>query len=260
MTATSGLSGLVALVSGAARGIGAATAEALAMAGASVVMVDQDKDGIHREADRLRTQRFRAIGFQADVTSDTECQSAVERAVGEFGKLDILVNNAGVGSFDSTIESTSEAEWDRVIGINLKGVFLLSRHAIPAIRQSGRGCIVNVSSIHAVATSSGVFPYAASKGGVLAMTRSMAIDLAKHQIRVVAVLPGATDTPMLQLHAERQGKTYAELGFATVPGAIGRVGRPEEVAQVIAFVASPAASMVNGAAILVDAGLLASFE
>jgi NAD(P)-dependent dehydrogenase (short-subunit alcohol dehydrogenase family) len=254
-----GLAGLAAIVTGAGGGIGAATAAAMASSRASVVLVDIDEAQLRYQVRRLEADALTVLGVCADVTRDADCARVVAEASAAFGRIDVLVNNAAVGSFDSTIESTTEAEWDRVLGINLKGLFLMSRNALRMISRSDHGCIVNVSSVHAVATSQGVLPYAASKGGVVAMTRSMAIDLAPEGVRAVAVLPGATDTPMLRQHAERQGRSYAELGFATEAGAIGRVGDPEEVARVIAFMASPAASLVNGAAIVVDGGLLAAF-
>ncbi|HEX7299137.1 MAG TPA: SDR family NAD(P)-dependent oxidoreductase [Solirubrobacteraceae bacterium] len=253
------LAGRVALVSGAARGIGAAAAVALARAGAGVMLADIDRDAVAEQVAVMQAESLEVAGVAIDVVVDADCAAAVADTVATFGGLDILVNNAGVGSFAATLDTTTEAEWDRVIGVNLKGVFLLSRHAVPAMRERGAGCVVNVASVHAVATGPGVLPYAASKGGVLAMTRAMAIDLASDLIRVVAVLPGSTETPMLREQAERQGKSYEELGFATAAGAIGRVGQPEEVAEAILFAASPGASFVNGTGIVVDGGLLAAF-
>jgi NAD(P)-dependent dehydrogenase (short-subunit alcohol dehydrogenase family) len=146
-----------------------------------------------------------------------------------------------------------------VIDTNLKSVFLLSRAAVPALRAAGRGCIVNVSSLHALMTAEGVVPYAAAKGGVLSMTRALAIDLAPDRIRVVAVLPGAVDTPMLAQQVELTGRSFEELGFARDESVLGRVGRPEEVAEVIVFAASRAASFVTGSAITADGGLSAGF-
>jgi NAD(P)-dependent dehydrogenase (short-subunit alcohol dehydrogenase family) len=253
------LAGSVALISGAGGGIGATTAVAFARAGARVMVADVDGDAVAGRVAAMQAERLDVAGAVIDVAVDADCARAVAETLATFGGLDVLVNNAGVGSFAATLDTTTEAEWDRVIGVNLKGVFLLSRHAVPAMRERGAGCIVNVASVHAVATSAGVLPYAASKGGVLAMTRAMAIDLAEDLIRVVAVLPGSTDTPMLRQHAERQGKSYEELGFATTVGAIGRVGRPEEVAEAILFVASPGGSLINGTGIVVDGGLLAAF-
>lgn len=251
--------GQVALVSGAGRGIGAATAALLASRGASVVLVDIDEGNVTTQARALKATGAAAEAVVADVTMADACYAAVERAVGRFGGLDILINNAGVGAFGASIDATSEADWDRVISTNLKSVFLLTRASVPVLRAAGRGCIVNVSSVHALMTAHGVVPYAAAKGGVLSMTRALAIDLAPDRIRVVAVLPGAVDTPMLLEQAERTGKSLEELGFARDEAVLGRIGRPEEIAEVTVFVASSAASFVNGSAITADGGLLAGF-
>jgi NAD(P)-dependent dehydrogenase (short-subunit alcohol dehydrogenase family) len=251
--------GQVAIVSGAGRGIGAATAALLAARGASVVLVDIDERSVTARAQELQAQGSTAEAVAADVTVAADCDAAVERAVSRLGRLDVLVNNAGVGAFAATVDTTAEAEWDRVVATNLKSVFLLSRAAVPAMRAAGRGCIVNVSSVHALMTAHGVVPYAAAKGGVLSMTRALAIDLAPDRIRVVAVLPGAVDTPMLAEQAARTGKSFEELGFARDESKLGRIGRPEEVAEVIVFAASPAASFVTGSAITADGGLLAGF-
>jgi NAD(P)-dependent dehydrogenase (short-subunit alcohol dehydrogenase family) len=248
--------GQVALVSGAASGIGAATASLLATRGAAVLLADLNEEDVTTRAKELQAQGIPAAASVMDVTSAADCQAALEHALTRFGRLDVLVNNAAIGAFDATIDTTTEDRWERVLQANLTSIFLLSRACVPALRQSA-GAIVNVGSVHALATVAGVLPYAAAKGGVLSLTRALAIELATDRIRVVAVLPGAVDTPMLREQAERSGKTYVELGFPDNPTALGRIARPEEVAQVIAFAASPAAALINGSGIIADAGLLA---
>jgi NAD(P)-dependent dehydrogenase (short-subunit alcohol dehydrogenase family) len=254
------LTGRVAIVSGAGRGIGAATGALLARRGASVVLADVDGENAESQARELVEHGAAAVATAADVTDAGACEAIVELALGAFGRLDILINNAGVGAFGATPEATTDAEWKRVLSIDLESVFLLTRAAIPALRAAGGGCIVNVASVHALMTAGGVAPYAAAKGGVLSMTRALAIDLAPDRIRVVAVLPGAVDTPMLAEYAQRSGASLEALGFSHDGTKLGRVGRPEEVAEVIVFAASPAASFVNGSAILADGGLLAGFS
>jgi NAD(P)-dependent dehydrogenase (short-subunit alcohol dehydrogenase family) len=250
--------GKVALISGAASGIGAATATLLAARGASVVLVDRDERSLTEQTLALQAAGARVEAVPADVTSSMSCETAAARAVAAFNRLDVLVNNAGIGSFATTPDALQGIDWDRIIATNLSSVFLLTQACLPALRSAGGGCIVNVSSVHALATAPGVAPYAASKGGVLALTRALAIDLAPDRIRVVAVLPGAVDTPMLAEQVRRTGKSLEELGFSREETKLGRIGRPEEVAEVIAFAASTAASFITGSAIIADGGLLAS--
>ena len=170
-----------------------------------------------------------------------------------------LVNNAAVGAFNMSVESTSFEDWQRIISINLTSLYLMAKYALPLIRSAGGGAVVNISSIHAYATSPGVAPYAAAKGGVLTLTKTMALDLAPDNIRVICIIPGATDTPMLRQHAEREGKTLAELGFPSSENAIGRIAQPEEVADVIAFALSKGASFITGSSLIPDGGILAKF-
>ena len=158
-----------------------------------------------------------------------------------------------------SVENTSFEDWQRIISINLTSLYLMAKYALPLIRSAGGGAVVNISSIHAYATSTGVAPYAAAKGGVLTLTKTMALDLAPDNIRVVCIIPGATDTPMLRQHAEREGKTLAELGFPSSENAIGRIAQPEEVADVIAFALSRGASFITGSSLIPDGGILAKF-
>ncbi len=256
------LSGRVSIITGAASGIGRATAELFAAAGARVALADRDTVGLEEVTQSILKAGGDALAVPTDVAVAEECRQLVEAAVAWAGELHVVVNIAAVGQFDSTIETLEEAEWDRVLAINLKSVYLISKHAVPHLRSTGRhlrggAVILNVASPHAFATTEGVCAYAASKGGVVALSRQMALDLAKDSIRVVSVVPGAVDTPMLRSHAERQNTTLDALGFHTDPRKIGRIGEPEEMAHALAFLASGDASFINAAPIFVDGGLLA---
>lgn len=193
----------------------------------------------------------------ADVSQSAACRSLVDRAVELRGGLHIVANVAAVGQFGATVETIEEDEWDRVLAINLKSVYLMCRFSIPHIRSAGGGVILNVASPHACATTVGVAAYAASKGGVVALSRQMALDFARDRIRVVPVIPGAVDTPMLRSHADRQGTTLEALGFHSDPAVPGRIGSTEEMARVLLWLASDEASYVTGSPIIADGGLLA---
>lgn len=240
------LTGKVALVTGGSRGIGQATVELLRARGATVYDASIDVD------DGPTTVR-------ADVSSASDCARVASIIEKNHNVLHILVNNAGIAAFDMGIEQASEADWDRTMGVNVKAAFLLSKALLPALRRAAGACIVNVSSVHALATAERVAPYAASKGSLAALTRSMAIDLAEDRIRVVSVLPGATSTPMLEEYAAKTGGVVGGPGFSLAPDQIGRVSAASEVAEGIVFVASPAASAITGSALTVDGGMLARF-
>ena len=239
------LSDRVAVVTGSSGGIGAATCALLASRGATVVGVDR-KPGP-------------ATTVEADLSTDRGYEVVVDSCRRLSQPPSILVNNAGIGLFGAGVHQAGTDVWDRVIAVNARSVYGLTRALLPSLQTSTDAVVVNVSSVHAMATSPGLGAYAASKGAVLALTRSMALDLAQFGIRVVAVLPGATDTPMLQEHIAREGKPIEELGFSRDPTVPGRICTPDEVAEAIAFLCSPAASGLTGSAIVVDAGLLAGF-
>jgi len=247
----------VALVTGAARGIGRATALRFAAEGVRVVVSDRDAGGLEETAALVRAAGGDAFAHPADVGQSADCRALVEAAAEWGGGLHVVANVAGIGQFASTVETLEEDEWDRVLAINLKSVYLISRYAIPHLRRAGGGVILNVASPHAFATTEGVAAYAASKGGVVALSRQMAIDLARDGIRVLSVVPGAVDTPMLRSHAERQNTSLEALGFHSDPHSIGRIGSPEELANALVWLASAEASFFNAAPIIVDGGLLA---
>ena len=247
------------IVTGAARGIGAATVANLVAQGIHVIAADSNGELLQETLKKIDPLGALTVAVTADVTNEAECQKIANAAAARGVRIKGLVNNAAVGAFNMSVEKTSYDEWQRIITINLTSIYLMSKYALPLIRKAGGGAVVNISSIHAFATSTGVAPYAAAKGGVLALTRTMALDLAPDNIRVISIHPGATNTPMLQQHAQREGKSLAELGFPTSDNAIGRIAEPEEVADVIAFALSRGASFITGSSITPDGGILAKF-
>lgn len=247
------------IITGAGRGIGAATAIRLASEGIRVVGGDLDEAGLTATQAAIEDIGGHFLGVVTDVTVLEECARLVDLAVSSGNSLRGVVNNAAVGAFHMDVESTTLDDWNRIIATNLTSVFLMSKCAVPHIRSAGGGVIVNVSSIHAYATSPAVAPYAAAKGGVLTLTRTMALDLAKDNIRVMALIPGAVDTPMLRSHAEREGMSLEELGFPSSPNAIARIAAPEEIAGTISFLVSRDATFMTGSALVADGGILAKF-
>lgn len=247
------------IVTGAARGIGAATVVNLVAQGIHVIAADSNGEQLANALASIDAKGEFTRSVVADVTSEADCQKIAETAAAQGIRIKGLVNNAAVGAFNMSVEKTTYDEWQRIISINLTSIYLMSKYALPLIRKAGGGAIINISSIHAFATSTAVAPYAAAKGGVLALTRTMALDLASDNIRVVSIHPGATNTAMLQDHADREGKSVAELGFPQSDNAIGRIAEPEEVADVIAFALSRGASFITGSSITPDGGILAKF-
>jgi NAD(P)-dependent dehydrogenase (short-subunit alcohol dehydrogenase family) len=241
-------------------GIGRAAARRLAQNEALVVISSDREDQVERAVKELREQGLEAQGLRADVTSPADMKRLVDFTVENYGGVDILVNSAGIQRYGTVVE-TEEVAWDEVLDVNLKGIYLASKHAIPEMRRRGGGAIVNLSSVQAFASQQGVAAYTASKGGINALTRAMALDHAEENIRVNAVCPASVDTPMLRWSADlfKGDKSIEE----TVEDwgrmhPVGRVARSEEVAEVIVFLASPRASFVTGGDYKVDGGLLAA--
>src|SRR5437588_4227996 len=244
----------VALVTGAGAGMGLATAKAFAEAGASVVLADIQEEGVRAEASHLEASGRKALALGCDVSDDGQVASLIERTVSSFGRLDAAFNNAGVMQRRADTADLSLDEWDRVLAINLRGVFLCMKYELRQMLQQGSGTIVNCSSIGGVIGNPGLAAYAAAKHGVLGLTRSAALEYAARGIRINAVCPGTIKTPMVHSMIGGDSKVLAEM----VKGEpIGRLGEPEEIAAVVLWLSSPGASFVIGHPLLVDGGYTA---
>jgi NAD(P)-dependent dehydrogenase (short-subunit alcohol dehydrogenase family) len=251
------LDGKVAVVTGGSRGIGRAIVEKFSTEGAAVTFMDVD------EAAGIQTGRVagkdRPVRFEpADVTREEDVRRVMERVVAAHGAIDVLVNNAGVNAyFDAA--SMTEAEWDAVFAVDLKGAWLCCKHALPAMKKAKRGAIVNIASIHASLTMAGMFPYAAAKSGLVGLTRSLALDCAPLGIRVNAVLPGWTRTRLVEEWFRMQPDPSAAERRVMEAHPLRRIASPAEIANLVAFVASDEASAIVGASLAIDCGLGVQF-
>jgi len=243
------LEGRVALVTGAARGIGAATALALAEAGARVALVDRDAEGIDKTADAIGRAGSDALAIPADVTDAPAIERAVDTVMAEWGRLDVLVNNAGIVR-DATLGKVSDDDWTATLDVNLRGTMIGTRAALRPMRAAGSGRILSATSVVARMGNYGQTAYAASKAGIIGLTRAWARELGPLGITANAVAPGFIDTEMARGVPEKVLSTLLERTAAR------RLGRPEEVAAVYVFLASDLASFINGAVVGVDGGLL----
>ena len=250
------LKGKRALITGGASGIGRATALLFADMGASVAIVDLNATGGAAVADRIETLGGRALFLCCDVTRDADCRRAMQRTLDELGGLDILFNNAGIIR-RATVPETSEEEWDRVMAVNVKSIFLLSRLAIPLMAAGGGGVIINVSSGWGLIGGRRAASYCASKGAVVQLTKAMALDHAAQKIRVNCICPGDTDTPMLRHEADQLGESASAFLAEAARRPLGRIGRPEDIAQAALYLAGEASSFVTGTILVVDGGGLA---
>jgi NAD(P)-dependent dehydrogenase (short-subunit alcohol dehydrogenase family) len=255
MSANGRLSGKVAIVTGAASGIGRATALLFAAEGAKVVAADLDAEKGQRLAEEVLGRGGDCAFLQVDVSSPEDVQRMVTRAVETYGHLDIIFNNAGVEGEQAPTADCSLQNWDRVISINLQGVFLGMKYAIPEMLKNGGGVIINNASVAGIVGFQGIPAYCASKGGVIQLTKTAALEYAKQGIRVNAICPGVIRTPMVERflgNNEQAEKTFEALE------PVGRFGRPEEVAQLALFLASDDSSFCTGAPFVVDGGLVAA--
>lgn len=237
----------VAIVTGAGQGIGRGIAGCMARAGAKLVVVDYDSGRADSTVEELRASGADAIALQVDVSSASGVQEMVARTVARFQQIDILVNNAGRIVVKRMVEQ-SEEEWDRVVDTNLKGVFLCCRYALPEMIARKRGAIVNIASIAAFHVTVPHVPYAASKAGVVALTRDLAYEVGRHGIRVNAIAPGPIDTPMARIGTEEQRAAAAKNIL------LGRMGRPEDIGEAAVFLASDYASFITGETLRVSGG------
>ncbi len=246
--------GKVAIVTGGAMGIGEATARKLAGLGASVAILDIDRDAGPKSAAATEKNGRICEFFRCDIGVAKEVSQAVGAVVKKFGAIDILVSNAGIQLYGDAI-TTSEEEWDRLMGINLKGCFLVAKYAVPHMIERG-GAIVVVGSVQSMTAISNSIAYVASKHGLLGLTRAMSLDYAQKGIRVNCVCPGTIDTPMLRWAAGLSDDPDKVIAACSRMHPLGRIGKPEEVADAIAYLASPMASFITGAALLLDGGML----
>jgi len=248
------LKGKVAIITGARRGMGRTHALTLAKAGAKVVVSDISLEDCEKVVEEIKKEKGEAIAVKCDVTKREEVDEMVKKTVGEFGKIDILVNNAGILQFKPFMELTEE-DWNKILNVNLLGYFRCAQAAAKEMIKQKSGVIVNIASIAMGQVGVG-FPtlahYGASKGGIIAMTETMALELAPHNIRVNAVAPGAIDTPMTA-DFQQDPKTM-EGTLARIP--LHRMGKPEEVSNLVLFLASDASSYMTGETVVIDGGWL----
>ncbi len=244
----------VALVTGGGSGIGRATALAFARDGAKVVVADIVVEGGEETVQQITAGGGAATFVKADIAQASDVEALVNRAVETYGRIDCAFNNAGIEGEISPIIECSEANWDRVVSIDLKGVWLCLKYEIPQMLKQGSGAIVNTASVAGLVGFQGIAPYVAAKHGVVGLTKTAALEYAKSGIRVNAVCPGVIDTPMVQ-RAFGQSPQMAELAAAAEP--IGRLGKPEEIAEAVVWLCSDAASFVTGHPMTVDGGLVA---
>lgn len=244
--------GKVAIVTGAAGGMGKADAILLAQEGAKVVVTDIQEEKVNAVVEEIKQNGGEAIGFRHNVTSEEEWQHIVEETVKQWGKVDVLVNNAGISLAKSLVDTTVQ-DWDKVMSINLTGGFLGLKHIIPVMQKNGGGSIINISSIAGLTGSNGAGPYTASKGAVRMLTKAIAIDYGKDNIRCNSIHPGYIETPMTQGMFEDDQM----MGWFRSMTPLPRLGKPENIAAGVLFLASDESSFITGAELAIDGGVSA---
>jgi NAD(P)-dependent dehydrogenase (short-subunit alcohol dehydrogenase family) len=248
------LAGKVALITGSGSGIGRATALRFAQEGARVVVVDWNPTAGRETVDMILSAGGNAVFMEADVSQAEQAGRMIETAITTYGRLDVLFNNAAIQVF-GTIPETPETDWYRVMDINLKGVYLGCKYAIPYMINQGGGSIINMSSILGLVGDPAMPAYGAAKGGILAMTRAMAQAHGRQNIRVNSICPGDVETPLVKEYFEQQPDPEAAREQVACEYALGRIAQPEEIANVALFLASDESSFVTGTYIVVDGGL-----
>ena len=250
------LAGKVALITGGGTGIGRAIALAFAREGASVAVAGRRLEKLREVIREIEQGGGKGLAMECDVSQSKEVERAVRGTTERFGRLNVLVNNAGALSA-TTVEGISEEEWDRLMAVNMKGPFLMSRAVLPEFRKAGGGAIVNIGSVLGLVAVKDRAAYCASKGGVTMLTKAMALDHAHENIRVNCICPSIVETELVKgvFNQTEQGQAMRKARIATIP--LGRIGRPEDVAELAVFLASEESSWLTGAAIPLDGGLTA---
>ena len=249
--------GKAVVVTGGAKGIGRGICEAFAGQGAHVLCLDIDE----RVGDEFAGLHETILFRQTDVAVNAECEAAVKMAVSEFGGVDVLCNNVGIQPAQDYVPAheLSEEGWDRIIAVNLKSYFLMAKHCVPELKKRGGGAIINTASVQGLQSMKGVSAYAASKGGILTLTKQLAIEYAADNIRVLAVNPGTIDTPMVRQSLEGTSPAQADAAWKSMAQyhPLNRVGLPADIANLVLFLASDQASFMTGDNINCDGGLMA---
>ena len=253
------VAGKVCIVTGAALGIGRACALRLAEEGARIALFDVLDDEGRKLLEELRHRSVDADYWHVDVSREAQVRAAIEGVAERFGAVDVLVNNAGIAGANKPTHELTEAEWDLVQAVNVKGVFLCTKHAIPHLRRAGRGSIINLSSIYGLVGAGDVPPYHASKGAVRMMSKNDALTYAAERIRVNSVHPGFIWTPMVEHHLEGSGATDVAAARSAVDALhpLGHMGEPDDIAWAIVYLASEESKFVTGAELVVDGGYTA---
>lgn len=245
----------VAIVTGGAMGIGEAAARKLAAEGAAVAVLDTNREAGERTAAAIANSGAPCEFFAGDVSNASETSRAIDAVVAKFGHIDVLVSNAGIQDYGDVLTTTEQA-WDRLMGVNLKGCFLISKFAVPHMLKRGNAAIVVVGSVQSMTAVANSVAYVTAKHGLLGLTRAMALDFAQKGIRVNCVCPGSIDTPMLRWAASLDPDPERVIRTCGRMHAMGRIGRSDEVADAIVYLASPLSSFITGATLVVDGGML----
>jgi NAD(P)-dependent dehydrogenase (short-subunit alcohol dehydrogenase family) len=247
----------VAIVTGGALGIGRATAILLAQEGAKVAVTDVSDSQENGTVEAIRNTGGEANFWHLDVTNETEVTKVIGEVAAKWGQIDVLVNNAGIIGVDKPTHELTEQEWDKVMNVNVKGVFFCTKHTIPYMLKAGSGSIINLSSIYGLVGAADVPPYHASKGAVMIMTKNDALTYAKKKIRVNSVHPGFIWTPMVENFAKTEGKAEEVRAALVALHPLGHLGEPEDIAFGILYLASDESKFVTGSELVIDGGYTA---